>query len=76
LAVWRDTYLESLGARNYSEETRDGRRGALDHFLAWAAERDMTKAGELGSGLLAEDRPLIQASAEIFSLYDPEEKRR
>lgn len=30
----------------------------------------------LGSGPLAEDRPLIQASAEVFSLYDHEEKIR
>lgn len=47
LAVWRDLYLESLGARNYSEETRAGRQNALNHFLAWAAERDLTKAGEI-----------------------------
>jgi hypothetical protein len=30
----------------------------------------------LGRGPLAEDRPLIQASAEVFSLYDHEEKFR
>jgi hypothetical protein len=30
----------------------------------------------LGSGPLAEDRPLIQASAEIFSRYDDEERVR
>lgn len=30
----------------------------------------------LGSGPLAEDRPLIQASVEMFSLYDQEEKVR
>ena len=47
LAVWRDLYLESLAARNYSEQTREGRHTALRHFLAWAAERDITRAGEV-----------------------------
>lgn len=69
LAVWRDTYLEALGARNYSEETRDGRRGALDHFLAWAAERDMTKAGEI-------TRPVLEAYQRwLWKLVRPGGKR-
>lgn len=52
LAVWRDAYLESLGARNYSEQTREGRHNALGHFLAWAAERDLAKAGEITRPIL------------------------
>ena len=45
LAVWRDTYLESLLSRNYSESTVESRRYALKIFLSWAAERDVTRAG-------------------------------
>jgi hypothetical protein len=33
LALWRDTYLETLGARNYSDQTREGRNNAIRHFL-------------------------------------------
>jgi hypothetical protein len=45
-----------------------------------AARSDFEQHGDLmhrlGRGPLAEDRPLIQASAEVFSLYDHEEKFR
>jgi integrase/recombinase XerD len=54
LAIWRDTYLETLGARNYSEQTREGRNNALHHFLAWAAERDLTRTGDI-------TRPILEA---------------
>ena len=54
LAVWRDTYLETLGARNYAEQTREGRNNALHHFLAWAAERDLTRTGDI-------TRPILEA---------------
>ena len=52
LAVWRDAYLESLGARNYAEGTLEGRRDALKVFLAWAAERDLTRAGQVTRPIL------------------------
>ena len=52
LALWRDAYLESLGARNYAEGTLEGRRDALKVFLAWAAERDLTRAGQITRPIL------------------------
>lgn len=54
LAVWRDTYLESLLSRNYSESTVESRRYALKIFLSWAAERDVTRAGQV-------TRPILEA---------------
>ncbi len=50
--MWRDAYLESLGARNYAEGTLEGRRDALKVFLAWAAERDLTRAGQITRPIL------------------------
>ena len=41
LAAWRDDYLSWLTARNLSPETVDHRRGELELFFAWAAERDL-----------------------------------
>jgi len=52
LALWRDAYLESLGARNYSEGTLEGRRDALKVFLAWAAERELTRASQITRPIL------------------------
>jgi integrase/recombinase XerD len=52
LALWRDTYLESLGARNYAAGTLETRREALKTFLAWAAERDLTRAGQITRPIL------------------------
>ncbi len=54
LALWRDTYLESLLARNYSERTVESRRFALKVFLNWAAEREVTRAGQV-------TRPMLEA---------------
>jgi integrase/recombinase XerD len=54
LAVWRETYLESLLARNYSEKTVESRRFALKLFFAWAAERDVTRASQV-------TRPMLEA---------------
>ena len=47
LAVWRDAYLEFLQVRNYSSETVEGRRKALNRFMAWAAERDLKNAAQI-----------------------------
>jgi integrase/recombinase XerD len=52
LALWRDTYLESLAARNYSPGTLEGRRDALKVFLAWAADRDLNRASQITRPIL------------------------
>jgi len=52
LALWRDAYIESLGARNYAEGTLEGRRDALKVFLAWAAERELTRASQITRPIL------------------------
>ena len=52
LALWRDAYLESLAARNYAEGTLEGRRDALKVFLVWAAERELTQAGQITRPIL------------------------
>jgi integrase/recombinase XerD len=54
LALWRDAYLDSLAARNYSEGTIEGRRDALKVFLIWAQERELTQAGQI-------TRPILEA---------------
>ena len=52
LALWRDGYLESLASRNYAEGTLEGRGDALKVFLAWAGERDLTRAGQITRPIL------------------------
>ena len=52
LALWRDAYLDSLAVRNYTSDTIEGRRDALKVFLAWAAERDLTRAGQITRPIL------------------------
>lgn len=52
LALWREAYLESLGARNYSEGTLESRRESLKTFLAWASEREVTRAGQVTRPIL------------------------
>jgi len=54
LVVWRDTYLESLQSRNYSSQTVEGRFKSINHFLGWAAERDLKCAGQI-------TRPILEA---------------
>jgi len=54
LAVWRDTYFESLKSRNYAEGTIEGRTDALKMFLAWASERDLKQASQI-------TRPILEA---------------
>jgi integrase/recombinase XerD len=54
LALWRDAYLDSLAARNYSQGTIEGRRDALKVFLIWAQERELTQAGQI-------TRPILEA---------------
>jgi integrase/recombinase XerD len=52
LALWHDAYLESLASRNYSPGTLGGRRDALKLFMAWAAERDLHRAGQITRPIL------------------------
>lgn len=54
LAVGRDDYLAALQARNYSAETVRSRTDDLKLFLAWAAERDVTRASQV-------TRPILEA---------------
>jgi integrase/recombinase XerD len=54
LALWRDAYLESLTARNYSPNTLESRRDAFRVFLGWAAERELTTATQI-------TRPILEA---------------
>ena len=52
LALWRDAYLESLGARNYSPGTLENRRDSLKIFLAWSAERGLSRASDITRPIL------------------------
>jgi len=52
LGTWRDTYLESLRSRNYSEGTVEGQTNALKTFLSWAAERDLKQASQITRPIL------------------------
>jgi integrase/recombinase XerD len=52
LAFWRERYLDNLASRNYSAQTLRGRREALDCFLTWAAERDLSRAGQITRPML------------------------
>jgi integrase/recombinase XerD len=52
LALWRDAYLESLASRNYAEGTLEGRGDALKVFMAWASERDLTRASQITRPIL------------------------
>jgi len=52
LALWRDAYLESLAARNYSPGTLEGRHDALKVFLAWSADRDLSQASQVTRPIL------------------------
>ena len=54
LAVWSETWLEALRSRNYAEGTLEERAYSLKVFLAWTAERDVTRAGEV-------TRPILEA---------------
>ena len=52
LAVCRDDYLIALRTRNYSEQTVTTRNDDLRMFLNWAAERDLTRAGQITRPIL------------------------
>jgi integrase/recombinase XerD len=48
----RPVLATDAGARNYAEGTLEGRRDALKVFLAWAAERDLTRASQITRPIL------------------------
>ena len=52
-----------LRARNYAEGTLEERFFSLKFFLAWAAERDVTRASEV-------TRPILEAYQRWLSRYD------
>jgi len=52
LAVWRDRYLEQLGARNYAEGTIKSRRDGIKVFLNWCAERDLRQVTQITRPIL------------------------
>ena len=54
LAVWREAYLEALASRNYAASTVVGRRKAIHHLMSWAAQRELTRAGQI-------TRPILEA---------------
>jgi integrase/recombinase XerD len=52
LALWQDAYFDHLRALNYSAGTVEGRQDALKFFLAWGAERDLTRAAQITRPIL------------------------
>jgi integrase/recombinase XerD len=69
LALWRDAYLESLAARNYSDNTLESRRDAFKVFLTWAAERELTRAAQI-------TRPILEAYQSWLSRYRKSDGKR
>jgi integrase/recombinase XerD len=69
MVLWRDAYLESLAARNYSESTLASRRDAFRVFLAWAADRDLTRVTQV-------TRPILEAYQRWLSLYTKTDGKR
>jgi integrase/recombinase XerD len=63
LALCAEQWLEALRARNYSESTLEGRFFSLKFFLSWAAERDLTRAGEI-------TRPILEAYQRWLSRHE------
>jgi integrase/recombinase XerD len=52
LGRWHDTYLESLATRHYAASSVEHRRFALKQFLAWASERELTRASQITRPIL------------------------
>ena len=63
LAVWSQAWLESLRSRNYAVGTVEERESSMKAFLAWAAERDVTRAGEV-------TRPILEAYQRWLYRYE------
>jgi integrase/recombinase XerD len=69
MVLWRDAYLESLEARNYSENTLASRRDAFRVFLTWAAERELTRVTQI-------TRPILEAYQRWLSKYTKTDGKR
>src|ERR1700693_5932644 len=54
MALWRDDYLRTLRARNYSEDTLVNRERMINFFMLWAAQRELTRATQI-------TRPILEA---------------
>ena len=52
LADHAQSYLESLQVRNYTPDTVEGRRFALERFLEWCRERELTQPGTITKPIL------------------------
>jgi integrase/recombinase XerD len=63
LASCADAWLEMLRGRRYSELTVRQHEADLRIFMAWAAERDVTRAGEV-------TRPILEAYQRWLSLCE------
>ena len=64
LALCAEEWLDALRTRNYSELTVVNRAGSLRLFMQWAAERDVTRAGEV-------TRPILEAYQRWLTHYKP-----
>ena len=69
LAFWRQPYLESLAARNFAPGTLHSRRDAVNFFLGWATERDLTRPGQI-------TRPILEAYQRWLWKYTKANGRR
>jgi integrase/recombinase XerD len=63
LVLCSEAWLESLRSRNYAEGTIEERFFSLKFFMQWAAERDLTCAGEI-------TRPILEAFQRFLSRYE------
>ncbi|MGH7943699.1 MAG: tyrosine-type recombinase/integrase, partial [Opitutaceae bacterium] len=63
LALCAEQWLEALRARNCAEGTLEERAFSLKFFMAWAAERDVTRASEV-------TRPILEAYQRWLSRYE------
>jgi integrase/recombinase XerD len=52
LVTWSETWMESLRARNYADGSVIGLFRSMNFFMKWAAERDITRAGEVTRPIL------------------------
>ena len=52
MADYADSYLEWLEVRNYTTDTIEGRRYALDVFLEWCQGRDLIRAADVTKPIL------------------------
>ena len=63
LAVCAESWLEALRSRNYAEGTLEERFFSLKFFMQWAADRDVTRAGEV-------TRPILEAFQRFLWRYE------